>query len=873
MKQKDPKKAVSAALILIFTLTVGNAFLFRHGFQNWIVPLYALSVAVFGGLAFALHFLYFRVKEKTKPLLRALACTAGYLAAAEGLTYGINNLLLNGKHPRAAVAAVVFGTALWFAFIAILIARAARPARLWAALSAAVAVALCFCIAVVPVLRYPVPLTKAQRSARQPTPTGFSTYTEKERPLLDDADLYVATDGSDDNDGSFDRPLATVEKARDLVRAMDKTGRSGVTVAVKAGEYRVSTLSFTAEDGGTEACPVTYAAYGDGEVILNGGATLPPSAFAPVTDGAVLSRFAEDTRDKIVCADLFSLGITREDYGRINAIGSYHTAYKYTDGKTGPLACELFFNDARCTLARYPNEGDWLTTEKVVKTGEGKESNGNATLNRNWDNLTDPDRDVYEVSKALASRIESWATLDDVWLFGYWKYDWADASAPIGSFDAAARQLTPAYVSLYGTKTGAPYYFFNVLEELDVPGEWYLDRENGKLYLYPPEELSVASIDLSLSVDPVIVAENADWLIFDGFTVKGTRGDAVVMTGNYNSVTHCLIKNVAGSALSLSGTGNLAGENEITHTGKGGISLSGGDRETLTPGDNRADNNLIHDWSEVYLTYQPAVSLGGVGNVCSHNEIYHSPHEAITYSGNNHVIEYNNIHDVCLLSDDAGAIYSGRHWDWYGNVIRYNAVYDLGADGHEPTAIYMDDALSGQTIYGNLVVNAPNTGIALGGGRDFDVRNNIIIVADRAPISYDQRARNVALAGSDSDDGMWNDLKSSPWQTPVWREAFPAMTRFTDDFSRIDDPEFVPNPAYSAVNGNLLISFSGSLGSFHEAVEKYSDTSGNACYRLKELKQLFVDPENGDYTLRDDAPVFDGIPDFEPIPFGEIGRY
>ena len=873
MKQNNTKKVIPAALILIFALTAGNAFLFRHSFQEWIVPLYALSTAIFGGLAFALHFLYFKTKEKTKPLPRALACTVGYLAVAEALTYGINNLLLNGKHPRAAVAAVVFGTALWFAFLAIFIARAVRPARLWATLSAATAIVLCFCIAVVPVLRSPVPLTKAQRNARRPTPTGFSTYTEKERSLSDDADLYVATDGSDDNDGSFDRPLATMEKARELVRGMDKTGKTGVTVAVKAGEYRVSTLSFTAEDGGTETCPVTYAAYGDGEVILNGGVTLSPAAFAPVTDEAVLSRFAGDARDKIVCADLFALGITQEDYGRINAIGSYHTAYKYTDGRTGPLACELFFNDTRCTLARYPNDGDWLTTEKVVKTGEGKESNGNATLNRNWDDLTDPAQDVYEISAALAARIDSWATLEDVWLFGYWKYDWADASTPIGGFDAASRQLTPAYVSLYGTKTGAPYYFFNVLEELDVPGEWYLDREHGKLYLYPPEELSAAAIDLSLSTEPVITAENADWLTFDGFTVKGTRGDAVVMTGDRDTVTHCLIKNVAGNALSMTGTGNLASENEITHTGKGGISLSGGDRETLTPGDNVADNNLIHDWSEVYLTYQPAVSLGGVGNVCSHNEIYNSPHEAITYSGNNHVIEYNNIHDVCLLSDDAGAIYSGRHWDWYGNVIRYNAVYDLGADGHEPTAIYMDDALSGQIIYGNLVVNAPNTGIALGGGRDFDVRNNIIIVADRDPISYDQRARDVALAGKDYDDGMWNELRNSPWKTALWQETYPAMTRFTDDFSRIGDPDFVPNPSYSAVSGNLTVSFSGGVGSFGEAVQKYSDISGNACYRLKDMERLFVDPDNGNYTLRDDAPVFGEIPGFEPLPLSEMGRY
>ena len=877
MEQKNLKKMISAALILIFALTVGNAFLFRYSFQDWIVPLYALSVAIFGGLAFALHFLYFKTKEKTKPALRALACTAVYLAAAEGLTYGINNLLLNGKHPHAAVAAVVFGTALYFAVVALLTARAVKPARLPAALSAAVAVVLCFCVAVVPLIQNPVPLTKAQQNALQPTPTGFGVYTEKKRPLLDDADLYVATDGSDDNDGSFGRPLATVEKARELVRAMDRTGRTGITVAVKAGEYRVNALTFTEEDGGTESCPVTYAAYGDGETVLNGGVTLPPDVFAPVTDEAVRARLSEDAREKIVRADLSALGITKEDYGRLNAVGSYNTANKYTDGRTGPLACELFFNDKRCTTARYPNDGEWLKTEKVIRTGEGRESDGEATRNENWDALTDPAPDVYEVGKALADRIGGWATLEDVWMFGYWKYDWADASTPIGGFDAETRQLTPAYVSVYGTKTGAPYYFYNVLEELDAPGEWYLDRENGALYLYPPEELSAASIDMSLSTAPIISVENADWLAFDGFTVKGTRGDAIVMTGDRNTVKRCLIKNVAGNALSMTGYENLASENEITRTGKGGISLSGGDRETLTPGNNVADNNLIHDWSEVYLTYQPAVSLGGVGNVCSHNEMFNSPHEAVTYSGNNHRIEYNNIHDVCLLSDDAGAIYSGRRWDWYGNVIRYNAVYNLGADGHEPTGIYMDDALSGQTIYGNLVINAPDVGISLCGGRDYDVRNNIVVITNQEPFTYDQRARNGALHGTFSHSAqggdLWRNLEESPWRSAVWQKAYPQMARFSDDFDRPDDPGFVPNPAYSSVTGNLTVCYAGNIGGISEAAQKYSDFSGNACYRLKEMEKLFVDYRNGDYTLRSDAPVFDEIPDFEPLPLNEIGRY
>ena len=866
-------KKRTAVYILIFILALGNCALFQYGFRKWIVPLYAVSVAVFALLAFTLCFLLAKAKRKTRPVLKGLIGAAAYCAVAQMLTYGINNLLYNGKHPHAAVAVVSFGTVLFFAVLAYAAARAANEKKLPAVLTGAVSLAVCFCLTVVPLIRNPVPLSKAQQYALQPTPTGFGMYTEKERPLLNDADLYISPDGSDENDGSFAHPLATLEKARDLVRAMDKTGKTGVTVALKAGEYRVSALTFTEEDGGTESCPVTYAAYGDGEVILNGGVTLPPAAFLPVSDDAVRARFAEDARDRIVCADLFSLGVTQADYGKLYAIGSYNTANKYTGDYTGDLACELFFNDVRCTLARWPDSGEWLYTEKVIRTGEGKESDGNATRNDNWDNLTNPTPDIYEVSRDLAARIEGWQTLDDVWMFGYWKYDWADASTLIESYDPETRQLTPKFVSLYGAKTGAPFYFYNVLEELDAPGEWYLDRENGKLYLYPPEELSAASVDLSLSVSPVIRAENADFLTFDGLTVKGTRGDGIEITGNHNTVKNCLIKNVAGSALLLKGYHNLAAENEITHTGKGGIRLSGGDRETLTPGENKADNNLIHDWSEVYLTYQPAVSLGGVGNVCSHNEIYNSPHEAITYSGNNHLIEYNVIHNVCLLSDDAGAIYAGRSWVMYGNVIRYNAVFNVGADGHEPTGIYMDDALSGQTIYGNLVVNAPDVGISLCGGRDHDVRNNIVIITNQEPFTYDQRARDVALACKDYDDGMWNELKTSPWQTPVWQKAFPQMTRFTDDFSRISDPDFVPNPAYSVVSGNLTVNFAGDLGSISEAAKAYSDFSGNACFRLKQMKDIFTDYETGDYSLPEDSLVFTVLPGFEPLPISEMGRY
>lgn len=710
-----------------------------------------------------------------------------------------------------------------------------------------------------------------------PVPT-LSTYTNTEDDdKMIKGDFYVSTKGSDSNPGTKASPFLTIEKAIEAVRNTDKTGKKGITVCVEAGEYRVSSLEFTKEDSGTAECPITYCAY-NGEVIINGGVTLSHNDFKSVKEYPEISeRITNEAQENVVVADLTKApySLTKTDWGKIYAIGSYHTANSYDGDYVGELYCELFVNDKRQSLARYPDE-DYLLTEEVVKTGLGKESDGALTEVKDWDKIRNPESDVYRVNSELSERISGWKTLDDVWMFGYWKYDWADASSPIGSFNAQTGEISPKFVSLFGTKTDAPYYFFNVLEELTAQGEWYLDRENGLLCLWKPANMEKAQIDLSLSLNPVINAKG-DYLTFDGITVKGTRSDAVVITGNNNTVQNCLIKNVAGNALVMNGSNNLAYNNEITHTGKGGIILDGGDTETLTPGNSKADNNYIHHWSEIYQTYQPAVTLLGVGNVCSHNEMTNSPHEAITYKGNNHIIEYNNIHDVCLLSDDAGAIYSGRSWVWYGNIVRYNCIYNVGSGEHKPDGIYLDDALSGQQIYGNLLVNIPRNSIHIGGGRDNVVENNIIVNSGENAIYFDERARDGALnngwfthAYIGSGD-MWDALYDSPWQSEIWQEAFPEYKTMTDDISQSETAEYIPNPACT-IKGNLIFNKYKEIGDIYTSSRRFSDISENEVYSLNKAEEIFADIHSGNYSIKDIDELRKSIPDFQNIPLNEIGR-
>ncbi len=706
----------------------------------------------------------------------------------------------------------------------------------------------------------------------------LSAYTEREdEDIMINGDFYVSTNGSDENNGTVNAPFLTIEKGVEAVRNMDKSGKDGITVCIEGGEYRVSSLSFTKADSGTKECPVTYKAY-KGEVILTGGATLSCDDFKTVKEyPEIAERLTAEAQNNVVVIDLTKApySLTENDWGKLYAIGSYHTAGSYDGDYSGELYCELFVNDKRQTLARYP-DNEYLYTEEVVKTGLGKESDGATTEVKDWDKIRNPESDVYKVNSKLAERISGWKNQDEIWMFGYWKYDWADASSPIGDFNAETGELSPKFVSLYGTKTDAPYYFYNVLEELSCEGEWYLDRETGLLCLWKPENIEAAQIDLSLSLKPVIDSK-ADYITFDGLTVKGTRSDAIVIEGDNNTVQNCLIKNIAGNALLITGTNNLAYNNEITHTGKGGIILDGGDTETLTPGNSKADNNYIHDWSEIYQTYQPAVTLLGVGNVCSHNEMVNSPHEAITYKGNNHIIEYNNIHNVCLLSDDAGAIYSGRSWVWYGNIIRYNCIYNVGSGEHKPDGIYLDDALSGQQIYGNLLINIPRNSIHIGGGRDNTVTNNIILNSGENAIYFDDRARDGALnngwfthAYIGSGD-MWDALYNSPWQSEIWQAAFPEYKTLTDDVEMADSPEYIPNPV-SNVSCNIILNKTEEIGSICDSAYQFGNISDNGIYFIGDADDIFVDADSGNYEIIDTNEMRKIIPTFSPIPYEKIGR-
>lgn len=491
---------------------------------------------------------------------------------------------------------------------------------------------------------------------------------------------FVAPNGDDAAEGSQRAPFATLERARDAVRALKRTSGlppGGVSVYLRGGSHRLlRTFALGPQDSGTEGAPITYGAYRGEEVRLVGGADLDPEAFRPVADAEVLRRLPRAARGEVFAIDLRAQGLT--DYGELLPYGKIHDAVDDPNIKPPvPVPPELFFNGTSLTLARWPNEG-FATVGTVIDRGsvprDGDPGNCGGTF-------------MYG-----GERPSRWTDAEDLWLYGFWQYDWADAALKVATIDPERRRITLAMASHYGLRSGGRFYAFNLLEELDAPGEWYLDRRAGILYLYPPGPLADATVQLSTLEGPMVSLTNTSHVSLRGLTFEVGRGSGVAIRGgSSNLVADSTLRLLGEQAVVIRG-GERHGVtgSEVYATGAGGIVLEGGDRATLRPAGHVALNNHLHDYARIQRTYSPAVSLSGVGNRAAHNLIHDAPHLAIGLSGNDHMIKFNEIYEVVQETADAGAIYMGRGWTARGNVIRYNFIHDIPYE--DTQGIYLDDA-------------------------------------------------------------------------------------------------------------------------------------------------------------------------------------
>ena len=619
----------------------------------------------------------------------------------------------------------------------------------------------------------------------------------------------------------------SVAKAKELVRAeIAKGGLESIVVHLPKGIYDPADFVFSAEDC-SESCRVSYV--GEEGAVIDGGVTLGFEKWGKPS-GEIAERFSPEVKDKIFAVDLACFGYDRSSWGGMQAVGGFNSSSKYPNREKG-VNCQVFCGNERMTLARYPNEG-YIKLDDVMDMGQVSEFPPQNYF-KNWSSLEAPYGGCVIMDVETARRVASWKTDKDVWMFGYFYWDWADASCPV-KLNAENRQIFPQYASCYGYRKGANYYFYNVPEELDSAGEWYLDRDGAKLYFYPKD---MSTISFTCRKEPLISCRGTVNMNFEGLTLQNTMGAAVVSEGEGMVFGGLKVQNIGGNGIECTGRNNIIQNCELSRLGEGGVVLSGGEKKTLSHGNNRVLDCRIYDFAQIYKTYRAGISILGVGNICDGNEIFRTPHMAIYYNGNEHLIENNNIHECVTDSHDAGAIYGGRDWLAHGTVIRYNRLENIGSEEFKPAGIYWDDGLSGQTAYGNVLINVGGQGFLIGGGRENIACANILVNCG-CPIHHDDRNRDGLVrsgwarhAVNKPESFMWKSLEAAAYAEGIWREKYPRLAllkKLGDDPDHIDHPV---NPSYSVVKGNIIIDHRLCVGNIDASVYTYSEVGENPVYK------------------------------------------
>jgi len=693
--------------------------------------------------------------------------------------------------------------------------------------------------------------------------------------------LYVSPHGNDewtgrsDEPGAPDGPFATLAAARDAIRSLKAEDRlpRGAVVNVLPGAYQLAEpFALTAEDAGAAEAPIVYRGVGDERPRLVGGKAL--DGFKPY-------------RGNILQCDLKANGLAGRTFG------------------------QLFFKGTRQILARTPNRdpkdihgGQWAHVARAEGSDQHKEF-------------------FYDTSAT-----HKWAHPEEgrVHIFG--GYDWAFRVVSMAAHVSAERKIVLKGRTWGPLRIGDRYFIEGLFEELDAPGEWYLDRRTDTLYFWPPAPIADGDVVAPVTGN-VVTLDGADHVTLRGFTIEVCEGTAVSVKNCHHAlVAGNTVRNCGGWGIAIRGGGHAgARSNDVNATGHGGINVGGGDRETLTPGNNFADNNYVHHCAKRWTTYQPGIRITGVGNRIAHNLIHDMPHAGVVLGGNDNVMELNIVHHVNLESTDTGGIYfCSRDWTQRGNVIRYNLFHHIGGFGkasswvpvrhgkvkfeypHFTWGIYLDDPTTGTHVHGNILYAVPICGLHNHGGRDNLWENNVIVdcpafgagrlapnwsewpsiykrlKARRTPGSpYLTRYPEIAHIADTRPEAMtgvrflrniiyytkagtaWlRGERSKSWGGPDCQ----LLYRLHIDKQDFDPATFDHNCIYAEPGLDLrvncrLIPEPGGMLTW----DAWRKTGADAHSLLAD--PLFVDPAARDYRLRPDSPAL--TLGFQPIPTDQIG--
>lgn len=590
------------------------------------------------------------------------------------------------------------------------------------------------------------------------------------------------------------------------------------------------------EDSGRPDRPLVIKAQTPGQVRLLGGQRL--SSFVAVPDEAVLSRLPDESRSHVVQFDLRGVGIT--EWGGLQHRG------RATGTVLAPV--ELFFNRRPMTVARWPNATVFPNTGYLPVTGT--------------------DGDWIETND---DRMKRWKTADDIYLQGFLKYDWLTTFQQISELDPARNRFKLAEPS---SGPSAPahrgrFFYRHILEELDQPGEYYVDYKTGLLYFWPPEPVSTAEIFVSTITDPIMAFHDVANVQVEGLIFEYTRGHAIEILGGSSIVlAGCTLQNIGKEAVHIeAGQKHEVISCDISQTGECGIYICAGDRQKLTPCLHRIHNCHIHHIAREGWTYFGAVAIwNSCGVTVTHNRLHDHRHALLFFRGNEHYIAFNEFYNATLESDDAGCAIIGRNFTYQGNRFHYNWFHHNGDSGRSLMGTYgvmLDDCAGGVEFVGNVFCHVDRA-IFAGGGINTRVMNNLFVHCSPA-VWYDERGASLR---ADSGDQMVHGFMKERFyevgaNQPAYTSRYPNLEMIHDILQR--------GVGFLAKGGgvfrNVILQSEGSWIHTHwTTFPDYFEFHDNLIGEDPGVE----DGEFGRPRLHGDSPVLKKI-NFQSIPQDQIG--
>ncbi len=667
-------------------------------------------------------------------------------------------------------------------------------------------------------------------------------------PMLQAAELFVAPEGNDTNPGTAAQPLASLTGARDAIRALKKSGplAEPITVRLQSGTYMLSAeVRFGPDDSGTAEYPITYIGTGPGPVVLDGGRRL----------GGWRKH-----NDMLWVTTVPDVAARRWNFR------------------------QLYVNGQARVRARTPNEG-YL---RVAACPEGTPK------------TVDYHKDCQSFEFKPGDLRADWTNLNDVEVIVY--HFWTDSHLPIQSVDTQtnlvifAHKAGKVFTDDF-TENGARYIVENVFEALDAPGEWYLNRRTGELFYYPlpgedPTRLEIiapyAPAHLRLEGKPQ-ERRYVEHLNFRNLTFTyssfqlpaGNSNDrqgsasvpaAITLRGARScAFEHCRLFNLGTFAFDVMAgcSDNQFIGNDIAFVAAGGFRVNGGtDRDPPweRTRNNRISDNTVAHYGQDYPSAVGVLVMTAEGTVVAHNDIHHGGYTGVSVGwvwgygrsvSQNNRVEYNHIHHIGGVLSDMGGIYTLGVSP--GTIIRNNHIHDVQANHYGGWGIYQDEGSTHLLIENNVVHHTKFAPYNIHYAKELTVRNNIFALGKLEQISRGRHEPHTSVYFENNivywREGKllskdWKDVAYSFYTSPK-RGSVPLTSTFEADWNLYFNPEQkLEDVKFDGVT------WAEWRQRGKDAHSRYADP-------------LFVDPENGDFTLQPGSPAL--ALGFRPIALSQVG--